>query len=75
MSDGSFRLELAVSVEPDLETMERGLWCPVCLLPSAVSVHFNTLAISLEGVLSTPIGKATWCYEHGGALEWPAPPT
>lgn len=73
MSDGAFRLELAVSVEPDLATLKHGVWCPVCLLPSAVSVHFNTVAMSPEGVSMVPIGRATWCHDHGAALEWPVP--
>lgn len=71
-SDGGFSVDMAVSVEPDLSTLVRGVWCPVCLLPSAVSVHFDRVTLTSEGALVEPIGQATWCYDHRGALEWPA---
>ncbi len=60
------RVELAVEVRPRLETLERGGWCSVCRLPSAVAVEFEAVAITGLGVGASPLRRVSWCPEHDG---------
>lgn len=62
---------MVTEVRPDLDTLERGLWCETCALPAAVSVEFIRVTLTSDGVESERLGRAAWCYGHDGPIPVP----
>lgn len=48
----------------DDDTIETGVWCPSCALPSAVRVDLYTVVLMRTRV-SRSHERLTWCATHG----------